>query len=137
MVLVDSSVWIEALRRDGDPHTKLALEALLEADEAGWCGPVKLEVMGGARTSERKRLAFFFQAVPYCEVESGAWSNAVRLSWTLRDAGVTVPWNDLLIATLAIDLGCRVYAHDQHFERIAAAAPLRLYQPGYGGRFAP
>ena len=48
MVLVDSSVWIEALWREVNVHVKLALEALLEEYEAAWCGPVKLEVLGGA-----------------------------------------------------------------------------------------
>mgnify|MGYP001550518080 FL=1 len=36
MVLVDSSVWIEALRRDGRLDVKLALENLLEEYEASW-----------------------------------------------------------------------------------------------------
>ena len=34
MVLVDSSAWIESLRRHGDLRVKLAIEALLEAYEA-------------------------------------------------------------------------------------------------------
>ena len=57
MVLVDSSVWIEALRRDGRLDVKLALEGLLEEYEASWCGPVKLEVLGGARPQERAMIA--------------------------------------------------------------------------------
>ena len=46
MVLVDSSVWIEALRRRGDLATKVALEALLEVDGALVTGPILLEVLG-------------------------------------------------------------------------------------------
>lgn len=52
MVLVDSSVWIEALRRDGSLHVKVALESLLDAYEAQWCSLVRLEVMGGARKQD-------------------------------------------------------------------------------------
>jgi hypothetical protein len=137
MVLVDSSVWIEALRGNGDVNVKLGIEGLLDAYEAWWCGPVKLEVMGGARKSERNRLAFFFQPIPYRDVENEVWSTAVRLSWNLRDKGVTVPWNDILIASLAMAWDCRLYAHDRHFHDIARSAPLRLYQPGYGGRYSP
>ena len=59
MVLVDSSVWIEALRRDGNVHVKVALESLLQEYEATFCGPVKLEVLGGARKQDRQtRRAF-------------------------------------------------------------------------------
>ena len=57
MVLVDSSVWIEAARRQGDLGCKVALESLLEEYEAAWCSPVRLEVMGGARKEERRGLA--------------------------------------------------------------------------------
>ena len=35
MVLVDSSVWIESLRRTGRLEVKVALEGLLEAYGAG------------------------------------------------------------------------------------------------------
>lgn len=51
MALVDSSVWIEAARRQGDLATKVALRALLDECEAALCSPVKLEVLGGARRS--------------------------------------------------------------------------------------
>ena len=56
MVLVDSSVWIEGLRRKGRLDIKVALEALLEAYEAQICAPVRLEVMGGAKKEERRKL---------------------------------------------------------------------------------
>ena len=64
MVLVDSSVWIEALRRDGRLDVKVALENLLEEYEAAWCGPVKLEVLGGARQQDREKLEAHLSASP-------------------------------------------------------------------------
>ncbi|MBC8040902.1 MAG: VapC toxin family PIN domain ribonuclease, partial [Opitutaceae bacterium] len=63
MVLVDSSVWIEAARRQGDLATKVALRALLDEYEAAWCSPVKLEVLGGARREERRALETFFACI--------------------------------------------------------------------------
>jgi len=57
MVLVDSSVWIEAARRDGDVSTKVALESSLEEYEAAATDPVRLEVLDGSRKDERQRLA--------------------------------------------------------------------------------
>jgi predicted nucleic acid-binding protein len=47
MVLVDSSAWIEALRRNGKLEVKLAIQALNEEYEAAWCSVIKLEVLGG------------------------------------------------------------------------------------------
>lgn len=137
MVLVDSSIWIEALRRNGDLEAKVALEALLEEYEATLCSPVRLEVLGGARQQERAALTRWFSIVPYDALPEGTWDGALQLCWKLRDAGLTAPWNDLLVAARAIELGVRVYARDRHFEGIAQHAPLRLYKPGYGGTFAP
>ena len=138
MVLVDSSVWIEALRREGRLDVKLALEGLLEAYEASWCGPVKLEVLGGARPKDRKILEYQFRCIPYFSMRDAAWDAAKNLAWRLRDRGCTAPWNDILIAALSVKTDSRIYAVDKHFDLMReAGAGIRLYQPGYGGKYDP
>lgn len=135
MVLVDSSVWIEALRRDGRLEEKVGLEGLLEEYEAAWCGPVKLEVLGGARGQDRKRLRAYFDCIPYRPMKDPDWDFATECYWRLRDAGHTVPFNDALIGALSLRWICRVYARDKHFEIMRDVIGVRLYRPGYGGRF--
>ena len=136
MVLVDTSVWIKAGRRDGDLTVKVALESLLEAYEACWCGVVKLEFVARVREEQRRKLEFFFSTIPYQPITEATWEGAKKLGWKLRDAGVTVPNNDILLAALAIQTGCRLYAVDQHFEDIQRVMPgLFLYTPGYGGSY--
>jgi predicted nucleic acid-binding protein len=135
MVLVDSSAWIESLRRNGDMRVKLAVEGLLEAYEAQWCSPVRLEVLGGARMEERARLGERFSVIPYRPCREDDWERAVALAWRLRGKGLTVPWLDVLIAAIAIHDGVRLYAIDAHFREIALHTSLRLYRPGYGGSF--
>lgn len=137
MVLVDSSVWIEAFRRKGRLEVKLALESLLDAYEALWCSPVRLEVLGGARASERGKLGRHFSVVPYRSCTGEDWDRAVSLAWKLRDNGLTVPWLDVVIAALALHDDVRLYALDAHFGRIAELTGLRLYTPGYSGLFVP
>jgi predicted nucleic acid-binding protein len=135
MVLVDSSVWIEGLRRNGRLEVKVALEALLDHYEAQWCSPVRLEVLGGARKGERQRLGRHFSVIPYRPSREEDWDRAISLAWRLRDSGLTVPWLDVLIASIALHDGVRLYAIDQHFEEISQRTGLRLYRPGYGGAF--
>ncbi len=137
MVLVDSSIWIEAARRHGDLGCKVGLESLLDEYEAAVCSPVRLEVLGGARKEERRALAAGFALLPYIAVTESTWELALQNTWKLRDAGVQVPWNDVLVASLALEKACRVYARDSHFELMEKTIGLRLYQPGYGGKFAP
>ncbi len=137
MVLVDTSAWIEGLRRRGRLDVKLALEGLLDAYEAGVCSPVRLEVLGGARAPERKRLSYYFSIIPHRSCDAADWERTIALAWRLRDHGVTVPWMDALIAAIALHDGVRVYAVDEHFTAISKVAGLSLYEPGYGGSFTP
>jgi predicted nucleic acid-binding protein len=138
MVLVDSSIWIEALRRDGRLDVKLALENLLEEYEAAWCGPVKLEVLGGARAQDHAKLEAHFDCIPYFPMKDEAWDSAKNLAWRLHDKGCTAPWNDILIAALSLKADCRIYAIDKHFELMShSGVGVRLYQPGYGGKYDP
>jgi len=137
MVVVDSSVWIEAARREGVLEFKVGLEGLLEAAEAGFCGPIKLEVLGGARTQDRKRMSAYFACIPYRTIDDSAWEFAMQCAWRLRDQGHSLPWNDILIGSLSIRWACRVYAKDQHFEIMRDVIGVRLYKPSYGGSFQP
>ncbi len=137
MVLVDSSAWIEALRRNGDLRVKLAVEALLDAYEAQWCSPIRLEVLGGARREERTRLGHWFSVIPYRPVREEDWERGVALAWRLRDGGHDVPWLDVLISAVALHDNVRLYAVDAHFREISQRTGLRLYEPGYGGSYTP
>jgi predicted nucleic acid-binding protein len=137
MVIVDSSIWIEAARRSGDIGAKVALECLLGEYEAVLCAPVRLEVLGGARKEERHEMDAGFQSIPFLHVLDKDWLAALKHAWAVRDRGISVPWNDLLIATLAVRTGFRVFARDKHFEAMAPILGFALYEPGYGGSYAP
>jgi len=48
-----------------------------------------------------------------------------------------VHWNDILIATLALEKGFSVYAQDNHFPILQNVLGTILYQAGYNGMFNP
>lgn len=137
MVMVDSSVWIEALRKKGDLHAKLALEKLLDAYEAGMCTPIRLEVLGGVRKEERKRIGHYLSIIPYRSVSEKDWEHAITVAWTARNNGLSLPWMDVLIASVCLQENYRLYTLDRHFYKLAEFLPLALYQPGYGGNYNP
>lgn len=137
MVLVDSSAWIEGLRRRGSLEVKCALEGLLDAYEAQWCTPVRMEVLGGARREERRRLGHYFSVIPYRRCEEADWERGITLAWQLRDRGVSLPWLDVLIGAIALRDGVRVYSIDRHFQDLSKWTGLPLYEPDGGGRFRP
>ena len=135
MVLVDSSIWIEAFRRQGDLLTSLALENLVEEGKAAYCGIIKLEVLGGARELERKILTNFFSLIPHIPQNEIHWDDTVRFQWICRGAGITIPWSDAVIATHAQKKGLQLYAKDKHFDSLEELGLLSLYRPGPGGAY--
>ena len=52
MILIDTSAWIEFLRRDGDPRIKRRVARYVEIAEAAHCPPVEFELMSGVGPSE-------------------------------------------------------------------------------------
>jgi predicted nucleic acid-binding protein len=137
MVLVDTSVWIEASRSDGRQEVKYALQGLLDAFEATLCGPVEMEYLGGARPAERERLQAWCNVLPYQRSDQKIWRKAATNFSILRSKGVAAPWNDVLIATIASEASCRIYSCDRHFELMAPILSLFLYRPGYMGGYNP
>lgn len=138
MVILDTSALVEFFREKGDGHVKLAVRSLFDAYEATLCGPVEMEFLGGTRPHERDRIRAWFNILPYARNDQKLWRKAADHFSLLKSKGLTAPWNDVLVATLSIELQCRVYAVDKHFDGMACILPgLRLYRPGYGGMFEP
>ena len=137
MVIIDTSAWVGFFRRDGDPRVKLAVKGLLDAFEGALCGPVVMEFLGGARAGEREKIDACFSLMPYVGSDQKLWKQAAGNFAKLRSAGFTVPWNDILIATIAIEKQLQVYAHDKHFPQMAETLGVHLYTPGYNGMFNP
>ena len=137
MVLVDSSIWIEAFRRQGDIHVKLALKGLLDEYEAAWCSVVKLEVLSGARKEERRALTTRFAIIPFLPVTEADYDWSVEAAWKLRERGHVVKSTDLLVAAVAERRGIRVFARDKHFDVMRDVLGIALYTPGYNGMYNP
>lgn len=127
MVLVDSSVWVEVLRKNGASSVKAEVAKLLDSAVVCTCGPVRLEILGAARKQERKKIDHYFGAIPSLKVRDIVWKDAVVLSRQMRDGGHSIPWNDLLIASIALSHSVPVYSRDRHFDEISKTAGLALY----------
>ncbi|MES2996198.1 MAG: PIN domain-containing protein [Verrucomicrobiota bacterium] len=138
MVIVDTSAMVEFFREKGDAYVKLAVRALFLKYEATLCGPVEMEFLGGARLNEIGHIRSWFNILPYIRNDQKLWRKAAGNFAKLKSDGITAPWNDVLIATIAMESECRVYAVDKHFDSMAGIfTELRLYSPGYGGMYNP
>jgi hypothetical protein len=52
MKLVDTSAWVEFLRRQGDAQVKHTIARLLQADQAAYTCPIRFELLSGAKSHE-------------------------------------------------------------------------------------
>ncbi|MBT5902225.1 MAG: PIN domain-containing protein [Opitutaceae bacterium] len=127
-VLIDSSAWIEFLRRTGEPELKAQVADILGTGRAVFTCPIAFELRAGARKSEVRALDEALSFAERIELTPRHWDLAAKHAATLRAKGITVPASDLLIATVAADSGVALLARDQHFEMIrkATLSGLRL-----------
>ena len=128
MTLLDTSVWIEFLRRTGSREIKGRVAAYIESGEAAHCGPVRLELYAGARDAEIADVRAALALSVLLDFPCDCWDRAGQIENLLRRKGVTVPRDDVLVAAAALHHGVAVYAADAHFQtmRDSGHLPLRL-----------
>ncbi len=127
MVIIDTSVWIFALRRNFLPLVKERVgQALIESDVA-INGIIELELLGGVRNDkEYGRLKDRLDGLHYIEMEKRLWDAASRMAYDLKGKGANIPATDILIAASAIDNDAVLLHADAHFETIARHSKLKV-----------
>lgn len=124
--LIDTSLWIEALRRDGSPAARQAVADIVESGLALVNGLIVSEVLKGARDeTDYERLLTVLGATTTVSFTAATWARTARLGFDLRRAGVTIPTVDLAIASSALEEGFTLAHRDRHFALIGAHSPLQ------------
>jgi len=124
-VLVDSSVWIHYLRRDGRQGIRKTLANELAKGRVTTCWVVKMELLVGTRDyAGFRKLDKLLDALPEVPIDGVVWREAARLGSDLRRHGRTEPLPDLLIAESAIQAEIELWHTDDHFEEITKLVPL-------------
>ena len=118
MVIVDSSVWIQYLRRPDSPDGG-ELEALLKRDEVVLTGVVLAELLQGVRSAHQmETVGALLAELPYVEAAKDTWVAAASLMRALREGGRSPQLSDMLIAAQAIGHGLPVYSLDADFSHV-------------------
>lgn len=125
MILVDAGVLIAYLR------TKDAkLNGLFRSLPLAVCGVTRAEILAGARSDQDcHRLVTFLGAFQQMPITDSLWDRVGATLASLLASGITVPFPDAVLATIAIDGQMEVWAHDPHFPLMQTFLPkLQLYQ---------
>ena len=130
-LLVDTSVWSLALRRDQPPALPQigALRAALEGDEiVVTTGLVLQELLQGiAGPRARQDIIEHFAALPMVSPDRQDHVDAADLRSTCRRAGVQIGTIDALLAQLCIRHELTLLTTDNDFVHAAAHSALRVW----------
>jgi len=119
MIVVDSSVWIAALRGEVSAGVRKLASLVTRAPEGILVGDlILLELLQGARDESHARMLEkrmrLFAIAPMLDVDLAV--SAARNFRTLRDRGVTLRKTaDLMIATFCIERGHDLLHQDRDF----------------------
>ncbi len=124
MILVDTSVLIDYARRW---DAKLA--ALVPLLPLVVCGVVRAELLAGARDlRHRAQLLMLLNSFLPMPIPDSIWDTVGDNLNALRTSGVTIPFADAIIATVAIVNDIELWARDAHFTLVQRVLPaLKLF----------
>ena len=126
MIVVDTSVWIEAHRRPaGDTAT--ALHSLLDADEVALAVPVRLELVAGVAKRDRPALVKALGGLAVVHPTDETWDRIATWVPIAADKGVRFGLADWLIAALAADIDALVWSLDADFADMEKLKLIRRY----------
>jgi predicted nucleic acid-binding protein len=130
-LLVDTSVWSLALRRDGsaaEPEVQLLKDALMGADVVVTTGLVMQELLQGfSGPKSRAQIVERFAVLPLLQPDREDHVAAADLRNTCRRGGVQVGTIDALLAQLCIRHDLTLLSTDNDFKHIAARSVLRVW----------
>ncbi len=129
LIVIDTSAWVEYLRKTGSPANTALKRALEAEDQLGVVDVVRMELLAGAGSDEQvatvTRLLARGVALP--TLSPGDHEYAASLYRAARRSGETVrSMIDCLVTAVAVRLDAPVLAQDRDFEVLRQVCPLRL-----------
>lgn len=132
-LLVDTSVWSLALRRDGmvsAPEVQALQDALHGSELVVTTGLVLQELLQGfSGPRAREQLIERFSSLPMLQPDRDDHIAAADLRNTCRRAGIQIGTVDALLAQLCIRHDGVLLSTDQDFMHAARLTPLRVWTP--------
>lgn len=129
-VIVDTSVWSLALRRNTPPASSPAvtlLQDLITDDRVILLGAIRQEILSGVRSSEQfMRLRDYLRAFADLELATEDYELAADFFNTCRSNGIQGSNTDFLICAVAHRRSYSILTTDKDFQSFQAHIPVLL-----------
>jgi predicted nucleic acid-binding protein len=124
MILIDASVLVRYLRTASP-----AIREVLASADCAICGVTRAEILHGARnTKDAKDLREAMDAFVQLPIQDATWDHLGDQLALLRARGLPMPFQDVLLAVVAIDHEAELWSYDAHFRTIqGVAGKLQLF----------
>jgi predicted nucleic acid-binding protein len=125
MILADTNIIIDYLK-----NTVSVYDAIIEKEEIATCGIIFAELLHGARSqSDVDNISAAIKNFHWIEIKDEIWEIVGNNLKNLRNHGVTLPFQDAILATVCILNNLTILSKDKHFDHIKKWLPdLKLYQ---------
>ncbi len=118
-VLIDTSVWVEALRPGGDKRSQEIVARLVNEGRAATCEVVMAELLRGASDeAQAEQWSGMLRALVVLDM-AGVAEIAGMIGRTCRARGLRQPMGDVLIAAVALKHSAALLHRDRHLSEIA------------------
>ena len=125
-VLVDTSAWLLALRKEFIVQIRNRIDYLIKENLILTTGIIRMELLSGTKNEvEYMRLKKRLSAFRSIKTDESTWEKTCEVGFHLRRKGVTVPYTDILIATCALVEECVVLHVDNHFDLMSEHLDLK------------
>jgi predicted nucleic acid-binding protein len=125
--LIDTSVWIFALRTKYVPKIKSYVERLLDEDKVVINPIIKLELLAGTKTrNEFARLKLRLDALQEIFIDQEIWEESQKIAFDLRKKGIKIPNIDIIILSCAKIHKITLVHRDKHFDLAGKILPIKL-----------
>ena len=130
-VIVDTSVWSLALRRDKDdsPAPVQELRHIIHDHRVQMMGPIRQEILSGIRSKDQfKKLRKHLESFPDLPILTEDYVKAAKFFNHCRSKGIQGSNTDFLICAVAVRNKFSIYTTDKDFDLFSKYIQIVLHK---------
>ena len=130
MVIVDSDVWSEALRKHNSAsEATIRLKELINDDKIVMIGPIRQEVLSGLKEDKRfNQIKELLSAFPNQTINDSIYELAASFFNLCRSKGIQGSHTDFLICACAVSWDVEIFSKDRDFYHYSKYIPIHLHE---------